>query len=115
MVAWCPRGLLRVPARVAAAPVLAARSGVVVITGRAFPRIVVSFWLHVSFACHQCESSETTDVYYILIGAFFIKHILLISPPTLQRLILSATEISCVRNNRFYIVQIMYRVHTVHQ
>ena len=50
-------------ARVAAALVLAARSGVVVITGRAFPRIVVSFWLHVSFACHQCESSETTKVY----------------------------------------------------
>ena len=50
------------------------------------------------FAGHQCESSETTDFYYILIGAFFIKHVLQISPPTLQRLILSATEISFVRN-----------------
>ena len=50
------------------------------------------------FVGHQCESSEMTDVYYILIGAFFIKRVLRISPPTLQRLILSATEISCVRN-----------------
>ena len=34
-------------ARVAAGPVLATDPGVVVITGRALFRIVVSFWLHV--------------------------------------------------------------------
>ena len=45
-----------------------------------------------------CESSETTDVYYIFIGAFFITHVLRNSPPTLQKLILSSQDISCVRN-----------------
>ena len=42
-------------------PVLATRPGVVVITRGALLRIVVSFWLHVLFACHQCEGSETTE------------------------------------------------------
>ena len=52
------------PALVAVAPVLATRPGVVVITGGAFLRLVGCFWLHVFFACHQCESSETTDYIY---------------------------------------------------
>ena len=42
--------------------VLATRPGVVVITGGALLHIV-SFWLHVFLACHQCESSEKNEVY----------------------------------------------------
>ena len=65
-------------------------------------------------AGHQCESSETTDVYYILIGAFFIKHVLKISPPTLQRLILSAMEISCVCN-RFLVMETLYEIQYLYE
>ena len=39
-------------------------------------------WIHFKNSNSYYESTETTDVYYILIGTFFIKHVLRISPPT---------------------------------
>ena len=87
--AWWPRGPLRVPSRVVAGPVLTTRPSEVIIPRGGVPPHRSMFLAACSFACHQCESSETTDYISLKqLAHFYMKISLRIFITIIRRLIL---------------------------